>query len=85
MKTLKNKLFVFGAVPIVLCTGCAGSQALKIASDSAIAANIKAQSIAPSAAQKADTHIPADVTVQEAARERYRTGKVTPPRSESTY
>lgn len=69
-------------------TGCASSQAALDASSpqfgEAIAQNIAAQRVAPTAEEKANTFIPPNRARQKAARDAYESGTVTEPNFVST-
>ena len=71
-----------------ILSGCASTQpALSGASDSfgaAVTHNIAVQAIAPSAAQKANTHIPANPKRRTAARENYENGTTPEPKTTET-
>jgi len=64
-------------------TGCASSQAALDATSpqfgQAIAQNIAAQRVAPTAEEKADTFIPPNRARQKAAKDAYESGTVTEP------
>lgn len=72
-------------IPLLTLTlaGCAtSSPALETHSENfgrAIAQNITAQRIAPSAEEKANTHIPPNRARQKAAREAYEAGTIAAP------
>jgi len=72
----------------ITMTGCASSQAALDATSpqfgEAIAYNIAAQRVAPTAEEKANTFIPPNRARQKAARDAYEAGTVTEPNSVST-
>ena len=83
-KTILISLLTSAAI----LSGCAPTQpALSNGTDNfgaAIAHNISAQAIAPSEAQKANTHIPANPKRRAAARENYENGTTPDPKTTET-
>jgi len=79
-----TKITISCLAPIAMLAGCATSQpVLKGQLDptlgSAVKANAAMQAVAPSAAQKANTFIPADSTRTRQARQNYRENKIQEP------
>jgi len=76
------------AVSVIALSGCASSMpALDAHSEhfgEAVAQNIAAQRVAPSAEEKANTYIPPNAKRQKAAREAYENGSLAQPQSVST-
>ena len=85
-----NKLITVGAIFVLASTlsGCATTkpalEAHKSGFGQAIAQNIAAQRVEPTAKQKADTFIPPNRARQRAAREAYETGTTPDPLSVGT-
>ena len=79
-----KQTFILLAASAML-TACAASQpALSGELGAATAKNKTAQFVPPTQVQKQNTFIPENTELRRAARERYRTGKVTPPVNEGT-
>ncbi|WP_017931164.1 hypothetical protein [Robiginitomaculum antarcticum] len=76
--------FISAIAIAVSLPACATTVPVMQTEHSAVAHNIAAQSIEPSAAQKANINIPEDPTLRAAARERYRQGNVTEPKTQDT-
>jgi len=80
---MKNTFILLTAA--VMLTACASSQpALSGELGQATAKNKAAQFVPPTQVQKENTFIPENTELRRAARERYRTGNVTPPVNETT-
>lgn len=87
MKTL-HKLSVGCIAPLLFLAGCATSKPalegqLNSNLGAAVDANIAMHSVAPTAAQKANTFIPADPVRTQKARQNYRDNNVPDPKRET--
>jgi hypothetical protein len=82
-----SKLIALGALAGLTLSACASRPALESSTPNfgdAVAANIAAQRVAPTAAQKADTYIPPNRTRQNLAREAYEKGEIADPTTVGT-
>lgn len=80
--------FIIPSLSLIALSACATTQpAMKSGSSefgNAVRHNIAAQTVAPTAEQKANTFIPADATKRAKARENYRNGETPDPQTITT-
>ena len=86
---LRNKIFAYASFSLIILGGCATSQpALKGRLDpnlgSAVRANVDAQAVTPSPAQKANTYIPADPIRAALVRKNYRENMAPNPNASTS-